>query len=176
MNIYLIGYRGSGKTTVARHLASRLWWHWLDADPHIEERAGRSIREIFADEGEAGFRQREAEAVAELSLYSQLVVALGGGAVLRDDNRQAIRRSGKVVWLRASPERLWSRIEADPTTNARRPNLTAEGGVDEVRRLLAERTPLYEQCADLTLDSDKRSPEQLADTIAAWAAKELSLA
>lgn len=176
MNIYLIGYRGSGKTTVAERLASRLGWTWLDADPYIEQRAGCTIREIFATDGEAGFRQREADAVAEIANGNQQIVALGGGAILRADNREVLRRSGKVVWLKASPELLWSRIEADPTTTARRPNLTSQGGIEEVRRLLAERTPLYEQSADLALDSDARSPDELADAIAAWATKELALA
>ena len=176
VNIYLIGYRGSGKTTVARHLATMLWWNWLDADPHLEQRAGRSIREIFAAEGEAGFRDLESKVVTELSAYSQLVVALGGGAVLREENRKVLKASGKCVWLKATPELLWSRIEADPTTTERRPNLTSQGGVEEVRRLLAERAPLYEQSADLTVETDGRAPFAIATTIARWAEKELRLA
>lgn len=176
MNIYLIGYRGSGKTTVARHLASMLWWNWLDADPHLEQQAGCSIREIFESEGETGFRDRESRVVAELALYSQLVVALGGGAVLREENRARLKASGKCAWLKASPELLWSRIQADPTTAERRPNLTAQGGPEEVARLLAERSPLYEECADLTVETDNRSPLAIATTIARWAEKELRLA
>jgi shikimate kinase len=176
VNIYLIGYRGSGKTTVARHLATMLWWNWLDADPHLERQAGRTIREIFAAEGEQGFRDLESRVVADLSLYSQLVIALGGGAVLREENRARIKASGKCVWLKASPELLWSRIEADPTTSERRPNLTSQGGIEEVRRLLAERTPLYEECADLTVETDGRSPFAIATTIARWSEKELRLA
>ena len=176
MNIYLIGYRGSGKTTIARQLATMLWWNWLDADPHLEQRAGKSIREIFEAEGEAGFREREAKTVVELSAYSQLVVALGGGVVLREENRDKLKTSGKCVWLKASPELLWSRIHADPTTSERRPNLTSQGGLDEVRKLLAERTPLYEQCADFTVETDKRAPFAIATTIARWAEKELRLA
>jgi shikimate kinase len=176
VNIYLIGYRGCGKTSVARNLASLLWWNWLDADPHLEQQAGRSIREIFEAEGESGFRDHEARVVTELSLYSQLVVALGGGVVLREENRQTLKASGKCIWLKASPELLWSRIEADPTTSERRPNLTSQGGIEEVVRLLAERTPLYEQCADLTVETDHRAPFAIASTVARWVKKELSLA
>jgi shikimate kinase len=176
VNIYLIGYRGSGKSTVARHLATMLWWNWLDADPHLEQRAGRTIREIFATDGEAAFRDLESKIVQELTGYSQLVVALGGGAVLREENRKLLKSSGRCVWLKASPELLWSRIESDPTTSERRPNLTSHGGVEEVRRLLAERTPLYEECASLTVETDGRAPLAIASTIARWAEKELRLA
>src|SRR5690349_11639509 len=98
-----------------------LWWNWLDADPHLEQRAGRTIREIFESDGEAGFRDLESKILLELVGYSQLVVALGGGAVLRKVNRQLLKSSGRCVWLKASPELLWSRIESDPTTNDRRP-------------------------------------------------------
>jgi shikimate kinase len=172
VNLYLIGYRGCGKSTVAQRLAHRLWWHWVDADTYLEQQAGKSIREIFEAEGEAGFRERESRVLQELSLYNQLIVALGGGAVLRAENRSAIRGSGKTVWLQASPEQLWSRIEGDPSTSARRPNLTSQGGVEEVRRLLAERSPLYAECADLTLDTTGRSPDDLVAAIAEWAEKE----
>ncbi len=176
MNIYLIGYRGSGKTTIARHLATMLWWNWIDADSHLERQAGRTIREIFETDGEQGFRDLESRVVADLSLYSQLVIALGGGAVLRQENRSRIKASGKCVWLKASPELLWSRIQADPPTTARRPNLTAQGGIEEVQRLLTERTPVYEECADLTVETDGRAPLAIATTIARWSEKELRLA
>src|SRR5436190_19410550 len=101
MNLFLIGYRGSGKTTVAAALAQRLGWPWIDADVELERRAGRSIKEIFATEGEAGFRDRESATLANLAQRDGWIVALGGGAVLREQNRQAIAGRGKVVWLRA---------------------------------------------------------------------------
>lgn len=167
MNIYLIGYRGSGKTTVAQQLAQRLGWNWLDADVELERRAGKSIKEIFAQSGEEAFRNQEAETVAALATLDRHVIALGGGAVLRESNRLAIR-SGKVVWLQATVETLLARIESDPTTSQRRPNLTAVGGNEEVRRLLAQRTPLYAQCADLSLDASQDPPQRLAEAIAQW--------
>src|SRR5262249_35187521 len=99
--IFLIGYRGSGKTTVARMLAQRLGWTWLDADEELERRAGRTIRTIFAEEGESGFRDREATLLEELAGRRECVVATGGGVVLRETNRQRLRTTGVIVWLTA---------------------------------------------------------------------------
>jgi len=167
MNLFLIGYRGCGKTTVAARLADRLGWPAVDADVELERRAGKSIRQIFADDGERAFRDLESAVVASLAQGDRQVIALGGGAVLREENRQALAGRGPVVWLTASPETLWRRIAADGTTAERRPNLTAAGGLDEIRRLLAERTPLYAAAATWVVDAESRSPEQIADDIAA---------
>lgn len=167
MNLFLIGYRGSGKTTVAAALARRLGWPWLDADVELERRAGRTIREIFELEGERGFRDRESAILSELALKSGCIIALGGGAVLREENRQLARGRGKVVWLRASPEALYARINADPTTSARRPNLTAQGGLDEIRGLLSKREPLYAAWADLEVNAEEQTPDKIAETICA---------
>ena len=165
MNLFLIGYRGSGKTSVARALATQLGWPCLDADEELERRAGKSIKQIFASEGELAFRNLESAVVAELTTRDQHIIALGGGAILREQNRAAIAGRGKVVWLIALPETLYARIHADPTTTERRPNLTGQGGLDEIRHLLAERTPLYAACADLSVDADRKSPEQIAHEI-----------
>jgi shikimate kinase len=167
MNIFLIGYRGSGKTTVARALARTLGWEWLDADAELERRAGKTIQQIFAESGEGTFRDLESAVVADLAGLDEHVIALGGGAVMRDENRQALAGRGKVVWLKASPETLHERIAADPTTGARRPNLTQQGGLDEIRHLLAQREPIYEACADLVLDAGALAPENIAAQIAA---------
>ena len=167
MNIFLIGYRGSGKTTVARALAGRLGWNWLDADAELERRAGKSIREIFAESGEQAFRDLESAVVADLAGLDRHILALGGGAVMRPENRQALAGRGKVVWLRAPAETLAARIAADPTTAARRPNLTGQGGLDEIRQLLAEREPIYQACADLAVDAAGDSPENMAQQVAA---------
>ena len=168
MNLYLIGYRGSGKTTVAAELARLLGWEWLDADDEIERRAGKSIKEIFASAGEQSFRDLEAAVVGDAAKLTRNVVALGGGAVLREESRQAIRGSGKVVWLEAPPEVLFQRISGDASTAERRPNLTAAGGLAEVERLLAARSPVYAACADLTVDAATVAPAELARQIADW--------
>jgi shikimate kinase len=165
MNIFLIGYRGSGKTTVAAALAEQLGWPWVDADVELERRAGQSIRQIFATSGEPAFRDLESAVVADLSQRDQHIIALGGGAILREQNRQAIRGRGKTVWLQASPEALLARIQGDQSTAERRPSLTGQGGLAEIRELLAARTPLYAACADLALDAEHQSPAEIARQI-----------
>lgn len=161
--IFLIGYRGSGKTTVARLLAERLGWTWCDADTVLEERFGRSIRQIFAEEGENGFRDKETLILRELASTQDVVIATGGGVILRPENRAELKK-GFVVWLTAAPEILHARINADVTTGDRRPALT-RGGFEEVRELLETRRPLYEECAHLSVATDDVSPEQIAKTI-----------
>src|SRR5690242_7056476 len=98
MNIVLNGFRGSGKSTVGRRLAGKLWLDFVDTDAVIAERAGKTIREIFEAEGEEGFRQREAPVIAETAARENLVIAAGGGAVLRQENVEALKRHGKMVW------------------------------------------------------------------------------
>jgi shikimate kinase len=168
-NIILIGYRCTGKTTVSRLLAERLGWSYADVDDRIEAVAGKTIAEIFVAEGEAGFRDREAAALAELCQRSGCVIATGGGAILREANRQLLRTGGRVAWLTAAPETLWERMNTDPTTAARRPNLTVSGGLDEVRSLIAAREPLYREVAHFAVASDTLSPEAVTDAIlTAW--------
>jgi len=163
--VFLIGYRGTGKSTVARLLAERLDWQWLDADVVLEARHGRSIRQIFADEGEAGFREKEATLLGEFSQLRQTVIATGGGVILRDTNRQNLR-AGKVVWLTADAETIWQRLQADSTTAERRPALTV-GGRAEIEDLLRVREPWYRACADLVIDTAGRTPEQIVSVILA---------
>jgi shikimate kinase len=165
MNVVLIGYRGTGKSTVARQLALELGWDWVDADVEVELRAAKSIAAIFADDGETRFRDLESEVLADLAVKERIVIAAGGGAVLREANRRQLATCGHVVWLRASPPTILGRIAACATTATRRPNLTTSGGEAEVMRLLAERTPLYHECAKLEIDTEYKTPAEIAGEI-----------
>ena len=169
-HLHLIGSRGSGKSTVGPVLAARLGRAFVDADVVLETDAGMSIAAIFAAEGEGGFRARETATLRKLAGGPPAVIATGGGIVLRPENRDLLRSSGFVVWLAAEPELLWNRIAYDPTTAARRPNLTAAGGLAEVRALLAAREPRYRELAQFVVDA-ARSPEEVAaDILPEWEA------
>ncbi len=163
MVITLIGYRGTGKSTLAAPLAQRLGWAWLDADVELERRAGRSIQQIFATDGEPEFRRLERELLAELLRCDRLVVAAGGGAIGNELTRADLKVAGPVIWLQASIDTIERRLATDLTTGQRRPNLTSTGGRAEIERLLALREPLYRECATITLDTDSASTGQLVE-------------
>ncbi len=165
MNLVLIGYRATGKTTLARLLAERLGWNWIDADVEIERRAGKAIARIFAEDGEPAFRDLEAEVIADLCRRQRLVLAAGGGAPMRPESRQAMRASGKVVWLKARPETIHARMTGDATTTTRRPDLTDKGGLEEILHLLARREPVYRQSAHLEVDTEGKRPQEIAAEI-----------
>lgn len=167
MNIVLVGYRGTGKTTVARHVAGLLSWEWVDADIELERLAGKSIAEFFQVEGEQAFRDLESAVLEDLAKRDRTVIAAGGGAVLRSANRDRLRGLGRVVCLTAAPAVIASRLAADPSTALRRPNLTAKGGQLEIEQLLEERRPLYESCAEFEVDTGSRTPAEVAAFIIA---------
>ena len=164
-NIFLTGYRATGKTTVARLVAQALGKQAIDADVYIEQQAGMTIAEIFTEEGEQGFRNRETIVVQELADRENLVIALGGGAIVREKNREALQGRGITIWLTASADVIFERMNTDPLTGQRRPDLTAVGGLEEVRSLLTQRTPLYQAAADFTVDTEQLSPEDVAAQI-----------
>lgn len=163
--IALIGYRGTGKTTVAPLLARRLKWDWVDADVEVELAAGKSIATIFAEHGESLFRYLESDVVAELCARKRTILALGGGAILSETNRAHLHKCQAVVWLQAPVDLLEARIGGDATTAARRPNLTNHGGRTEIEALLAQREPFYRSCATLKVDTENKRPSEVADEI-----------
>ncbi|MEZ6034297.1 MAG: shikimate kinase [Planctomycetaceae bacterium] len=166
MVITLIGYRGSGKSSIAPRLARRLDWHWIDSDRVIEQQAGCSIRTIFESEGEAGFRQRESAVLEELLQQDRLVLASGGGAVLLEENRVRMKAAGPVVWLHTSIEGLTKRLSRDRAGGENRPSLTGRPIAEEVAEVMAIREPLYRECASIIVDSEREWPEQVARRIA----------
>lgn len=164
-SIVLIGYRGAGKTVVGRALADRLGRPLVETDQLIDARAGRSIAEIFAQAGERHFRDLERAVVAELRAEPSAVISAGGGVVLGAQNVAHLRSIGTVVWLTAAPEVLWRRIAGDAATRLGRPDLTPLGGLAEVERLLAARTPLYRAAADHEIDTTAMAPADIAERI-----------
>ena len=168
MNLIFIGYRASGKTTVGALVARRLGWRFVDLDEQIIQRAGgKSIKEIFAAEGEAGFRKREREAFEGLRRVKCCVIALGGGAPLDPEIRGFVKRLGRVIWLKAPAAVLWSRINQDPSTGKNRPDLGA-GGLAEVEALLTQREAVYQSMANHILDTVGDTPEQLSEATELW--------
>jgi shikimate kinase len=168
MSVILIGYRGSGKTTIGKKLADRLWLKFVDTDAMIIAAAGKTIREIFESAGEEKFRDLETQAVGDACGLADHVIALGGGAVLREENREIIKNSKlKRIYLRCDPQILFQRISSDPQTSANRPSLTHLGGnVEEIRKLLAVREPLYRQVMSSELDVSNLTPAEAVVHIA----------
>jgi shikimate kinase len=161
-HVVLVGMMGSGKTSVGQQLATRLGVGFVDSDEQIERLTGRTVREIFEDDGEAAFRKLEAEALAAaVESPARSVIAAAGGVVLDAANRELLRRAGTVVWLRARPEVLAARVrEGD-----HRP-LLGDDALCVLRRLEAERAPLYDEVADAVLDVGDLSPDETATRIA----------
>ncbi len=168
MNLTLIGYRCTGKTTIAEILAEALGWPLIDTDARIQARAGRSIQEIVDEGGWPEFRRIERNVVGEVVEADEQVVSAGGGVVLDDRNTRRLRESGKVVLLTAPAEVIWERMKADDKTPAQRPDLTDAGGIEEVRTLLAERKPTYDAACHYRIQTDRFSPEETAGRILAW--------
>jgi shikimate kinase len=162
MNIVLIGYRGTGKSTVGRLLASRLGRELVSTDAEIIKRAQHSIPEIVAQKGWEHFRDLESDICREFASRDQLVIDTGGGAILRVQNVEALKKNGTVFWLTASVETIAKRIGS----NNQRPSLTGtKSFVDEIQDVLWERTPKYQAAADHSIATDNRSVNQLVETI-----------
>jgi shikimate kinase len=162
-NLVLVGMMGAGKTTVGRLLAQRLQRDFYDSDEEIERRCGVRIPVIFDIEGEAGFRAREAQAIAELCALEGAVIATGGGAVLAEENRRRIAERAIVVYLHARPGHLWHRVKHDRN----RPLLATPDPQKKLEELYAQRDPLYREVADLVLDTGKQSVQTLAKDLLA---------
>jgi shikimate kinase len=159
--IALVGLPGSGKTTVGRQLARRLQLPFVDSDHEIEVRIGCSIREFFEREGEGRFRDMEQEVLDTLTQGPSKVLSTGGGAVLRDANRQYLRERGRTVYLKSTPEELFRRLRHD--TN--RPLLQVADPLAKLKSLFAERHPLYRDVAHFVLETGRPSVATLVNMI-----------
>ncbi|TWT98963.1 shikimate kinase AroL [Neorhodopirellula pilleata] len=167
LHLYLTGYRGCGKSTVAKLLAGRLQRAVVDLDEVIETDAKMTIAEIFASENETGFRNRETESLLRIALAPAQVISLGGGAILREENRRTIRHTGVCIWLDADPEVIAARLSSDSTTGDRRPSLTGQPVLQEIHDVMAQRETLYREAADLRIDTSGLSIETVVDQIVA---------
>lgn len=159
-NIVLIGLMGSGKTTLGRHIAAKSGMEFVDTDELIIQKAGKPISKIFEDEGELFFRDLESEAVKEASEKTGAVISTGGGAVLREENIENLKKTGVLFYLKASPEALYERVKDDDS----RPLLRGDDPVGILRRILIARSSYYGQ-ADFTINTGQLSPEQASDKI-----------
>jgi shikimate kinase len=165
LRIALIGLRATGKTTLGRALATRLGWEFADADDRVEAMAGQSIAAIFATTGEGRFRDLEAEAIRQLCQHDRIVLATGGGAVLRTETRDLLNSTCHVVWLTADVETMLARLEADASTPGRRPSLTGLPPRAEIERLIRDRRPLYAATAHRIVDTANRSADTIVSEI-----------
>lgn len=167
--IFLIGYRGSGKTSLGRLLAARLGYEFFDTDQVMEPHLGMPIADYFSTHGEPRFRQHEVAALEEaIGLGTNAgggVVATGGGIVLNAGNVQLMRETGCVVWLSAPVETLRQRLTGDPNSGAQRPALSGTSAVDEIESVLRARLPLYRSAAHVELSTADQLPEALVDPL-----------
>ncbi len=153
-NLILVGPMGAGKSTIGRLLAKELRLPFRDSDKEIEQRTGASIPLIFDVEGEGGFREREHAVIADLCRLDGVVLATGGGAVMREDNRKALRAGGRVVYLCTSVDQQLERTARDRN----RPLLQAADPRGVLANLMAVRDPLYRSIADVIIETDERPP------------------
>lgn len=153
MNIILIGFRGTGKTTIGRILAQRLGKVFIDADEYLELHEKKTIRDIFAEGGEDQFRDIEVRVIEELCRLNDTIIATGGGVILREENVRRLKRNGIITLLEADVNTIYKRIYEDIQTQHKRPNLTNLNGYQEIEYLLAYRRSLYDKAADFVFDT-----------------------
>ena len=161
-NIVLIGFMGSGKTTVGIRLSYRLRKTIEDTDKLIERREKRTIREIFAQDGEEYFRKMETEMLREAGLkMKNQIVSVGGGTPVKAENRELLKQLGTVIYFRVKPETVYNRLKHDTT----RPLLQCENPLARITELLEQRKEAYESCADIIIDVDELSMQQVVDRV-----------
>lgn len=166
--IVLVGYRGSGKSSVGKLLAEQLEWGWCDSDDEIEAHLEVSIAQVFQQQGESHFRDLETAAIERLLLRADRggqIISLGGGAPMQARNRELWKDSATCIYLKGSAKTLYQRISSDESSENRRPDLTEQGGLAEVQKMLDLRSPTYQLCADLVVDVDARTPSEIVHQI-----------
>jgi shikimate kinase len=165
LNIVLIGYRGTGKTSVGMALSKRLGKTFCDTDDYIERKVKRPISDMVAQEGWSFFRARENEAIREVSQFEDCVIAAGGGAVLDAENVENLKENGVVILLEATTQTILERMRFDKKTEQQRPSLTGKDPYKEIEEVLEFRRPIYQMAMDFSVDTTSKSIEQVLDEI-----------
>jgi len=165
MNIVLIGYRGSGKSTVGRKLAACLQRGFVDTDELIEERHGAPINDIVESQGWNHFRALEKSIIETVSKKDHLIIAPGGGAALDSNNVIALKRNGLIIWLKADSHVLFERMGKDPQTIDRRPSLTGKGSLEEIEEVLTFRNGFYEEASSIQLDTSEMNVAAVVESV-----------
>lgn len=160
-NIFLIGFMGAGKSTIARTLQRELGFPLVEMDERIVQEQGMSINDIFAQYGEAHFRDIESQLVVDLGKQEPSIVSCGGGVVVRPENTQNMKKSGRIVLLKASPETIFERVK----NSTDRPILNGHMNVEYIAELMEKRRALYEEAADITIQTDGKTREQICEEI-----------
>ena len=165
MNLFLIGYRCSGKTTIGESIAKTIDWSFVDSDIWVIKAYGKSIQDIIDSEGWNAFRRLEHSTIKQICTHDRQVVATGGGVVLDADNVKAIKNSGMVVWLDASAETIRKRMVEDRNSKHFRPALTDRGRIEEIEDMLSQRNPYYMSASDFFIHTDDLPPGEITRRI-----------
>ncbi len=160
-NIFLIGFMGAGKSTIAKALQRELGFPLVEMDERIVQEQGMSINDIFAQYGESRFRDIESQLVVDLGEQEPSIISCGGGVVVRPQNTQNMKKSGKIVFLTATPETIYERVK----NSTDRPILNGHMNVEYIAELMEKRRALYEEAADITIQTDGKTREQICEEI-----------
>jgi shikimate kinase len=165
MNLFLIGYRCSGKTTTGKSIAATIQWSFVDSDIRVINACGKSVQDIIDTEGWDAFRRMERSTIKQICTNDRQVVATGGGVVLDADNIKAMKSSGMVVWLGASAATIRKRMLQDKSSGHFRPALTDRGRIEEIEGMLLQRKPYYQSASDFIIQTDNVPVNEIAQTI-----------
>jgi shikimate kinase len=164
-NIILIGYRGTGKTSVGRKLAEKMKLPFYDTDQLLTDRIGKTIKAWVEEKGWASFREEEKKVIQEISAQAPGIVSLGGGAVMDPENCKTIRQMGRIIWLTAGLQTILERMKSDPLNQDNRPALSDQDWENEAKDLLLKRSPVYRQLADFSIDTEGKTVETIAEEL-----------
>lgn len=165
MNIVLIGYRCTGKSSIGKLLSERLKWKFVDTDELIEKEAGLKIEDIVSEKGWDEFRRLERTVIHKISNLDGLVISTGGGAILDKENTSRLHKNGWIVWLNASPEIIKERMLKDNKSGLIRPSLTGKDPIQEIKDVLSVRIPFYKKAADFVVETNTFSQKEICDII-----------